>query len=67
MKGYAFLAIGVIWLICAIVVLRTGFAISWRVKHDPATELQMVRFVLYLILFGWIAPSLLGAWLLWRK
>jgi hypothetical protein len=62
-KAYVFLAIGMIWLIVAIL---TGFGVYW---HGAMTTLTagLIRVLLPMILFGWIAPVGFGLWLLFRK
>jgi hypothetical protein len=68
--AYVFLTIGAMWLIVAIVLYRTSFIFSvfWSPgKHDPALALSSLRVLRPVLFLGWIAPVLLGSWLLWRK
>jgi hypothetical protein len=67
MRPYVLLAIGGAWLLTAIYVHRVGFSIFWKGHHDPAHAMRVFRVVIYVVFRGWIAPVLLGAWLLWKK
>ena len=67
MTPYVLLAIGGAWLLVAIYVRRVGFSIFWKGHYDPARAMRVFDVVSYVISLGWIAPALLGAWLLWKK
>ena len=67
MKPYVLLVIGGAWLLAAIYVRRVGFSIFWKGHYDPAHAMRVFDVVSYVIFLGWIAPALLGAWLLWKK
>ena len=68
MKAYMFLAFGAIWLVAVIVAVVWGsFGISIMGDHDPARVLALLRVLIPLFFFGWIAPILFGSWLLWKS
>ena len=74
MKPYVFLALGVVWLIVAIVLYKTSFAFAgfkWQGGHAPAIAVSLfrvlVRVMPHVIFLGWVAPILFGSWLLWKK
>ena len=69
MKPYMFLAFGAIWLVAVIVAVAWGynkgsFGIAIMGDHDPARALALLRVLIPLFFFGWIAPILFGSWLL---
>ncbi|MGO9862892.1 MAG: hypothetical protein ACLPLR_04705 [Terriglobales bacterium] len=74
MRPYVFLAIGAIWLIAAILLYETDFVFGSFAGlgiHVPAAAIPLIR-VLFrvmppLLFLGWVAPVLLGSWLLWKK
>jgi hypothetical protein len=66
-KAYLCLAAGAMWLIVAIFLYGKSFGFVWLGTHDPALALRLASMVLPVLFFGWIAPVLLGAWLLWKK
>jgi hypothetical protein len=67
-RPYLFLGIGALWLIAvAIFVYRGSFNIVWLGKHDPALAFSLLRVLIPVLFLGWIAPVLLGSWLLWKK
>jgi hypothetical protein len=75
-KPYVFLALGVVWLIVALVLYKTSFGFGlfgfkWQGGHPPAIAVSLFHILLrvmpHVIFLGWIAPVLFGLWLLWRK
>jgi hypothetical protein len=64
------LALGVVWLIVAIVLYKTSFAFA-VFKQGGHVSVLLFRVLLWLsphvIFLGWVVPVLLGSWLLWKK
>ena len=67
---YVFLAIGALWLLAAIVLYKMDFALTvlWLSALDHrALTVSLLSALPSVLFLGWIAPVLLGSWLLWRK
>jgi hypothetical protein len=68
MKAYIVLALGVAWIGVAIGLRWNSFVITWpKGSLNPATVATIFRFVEPVIFLGWLAPTVLGIWLLWAK
>jgi hypothetical protein len=71
---YVFLAIGAMWLVASIVLYKTDFVLAgfkWPGGFAPAIAHSLIRALFRvmppLLFLGWVAPVLVGSWLLWKK
>ena len=65
MVAYIFLVIGSLWFGVAVFVYRVGFGVYWSGMNVEKVG-RIVSSALPVTLFGWVAPIVVGAWLLWR-